>query len=330
MLIALVLLLIAALVSSLAIGAAHDGDRSPGAAPGVAASSQSIKVGATGPPSDEPVSGTSASGKQAGSTSPGARSGQPDGGGAPQQPRETAALDQALTTALRPVTALDHGSLSVGVVNVTTGTEALYQPRQRSLAPGFTRADILAAVLYQHQSAHTQLSPAEASQAVHLIENGDRAAAAALWRAVGGGAGLRAANRALGLSRTRPGSGGRWQATTTTIADQLRLISDLTLSLSPLMSGWRDYELGLMAKVVPSLAWGVRVAAGGASAYAVASGAVSQRRHWDIDSIGAVQRDGQELLIVVLSSGNPARAGGVTGLQAAVLAAARTLGAREG
>lgn len=320
-LLAVVLVVMAAFVGGLALVAAQGG-AGAGQGPRAAASSRSVPIG-SGQSGGGPVAGTSA-GSGAGGVIGNAsiRSGQPK---APSsRHRLSGALGRQLTAALQPVAGAGAGTLSVGVIDVRSGTEALYRPSRRYLAPGFARTDILAALIYQHQVTKTPLTSAEAGLAAQMMETGSSTAAVSLWQAIGGGSGLRAANRALGLRHTRSAQRARWEQTSTTLPDELRLLADLTSTSSPLAPSWRDYELGLMAHVTPRLAWGVSAAASGA-AYTVASGAVQDGTLWVIDSFGAVLCDGRELLIATELAGYPARSDGIAALRSAALAAARII-----
>src|SRR5260370_33537734 len=89
-----------------------------------------------------------------------------------------------------------------------------------------------------------------------MIEDSDNAAASELWNAVGAAAGIAAADVALGLRHTVPGQDGWWGLTATTVTDQLRLLSDLSSSRSPLSARSRSYELGLMRNVEAGQDWG--------------------------------------------------------------------------
>lgn len=322
-LLAVVLVVMAAFVGGLALVAAHGG-AGAGQGPKAAASSRSVPIG-SGQSGGRPVAGTSA-GSGAGGVIGNAsiRSGQPKAPPSRHQLRRSGALGRQLTAALQPVAGAGAGTLSVGVIDVRSGAEALYRPSRRYLAPGFARADILAVLIYQHQVTKTPLSSAEAGLAAQMMETGSSSAAASLWQAIGGGSGLRAANRLLGLRHTRSARRARWEQTSTTLPDELRLLADLTSTSSPLALSWRDYELGLMAHVTPRLAWGVSLAASGA-AYTVASGAVQDGNLWVIDSFGAVLHDGRELLIATELAGCPARSDGIAALRSAALAAARII-----
>ena len=198
----------------------------------------------------------------------------------------------------------------------------MYHATGRFHAASIVTADILAALLWQHQQAGTTMTSQQADLAAAMMGNGSSAAATSLWRAIGGAGGLASANRALKLLHTVPGTGARWTLTRTTVADQLQLLTDLTSSWSPLAASARAYELGLMAVLPADQPWGASAAASGRTSYAVNGGSVPDPQLWDVNSIGVVRHDGQVLLVAVLSSRSASEAGGVALASAACAAAA--------
>ena len=306
---ALVLVLMAAFVVGLAVAASGSGGRS--IAGPAAAGSRTVTAGATGAPTAQPAGRAGAQGA-------------PDGtGSAATAP--SAALDARLAEALRLVTAGARGHVSVGIIDQSTGAEAVYHAGTRYHGAGIVTADILAALLYQQQAARTAMTAQDADLATRMIENGDNAAAAALWTAIGGGSGLAAANRALLLAHTGTGRAGSWAATRTTVSDQLQLLGDLTSGRSPLAAAARDYELGLLSAAPAGQRWGVPAAAVSRSGFAVSDGVLSDHRLWGVNSVGVIQRNGQDLLIAVLSGGSPTKAAGMSLVRAAALAAAQVI-----
>lgn len=306
---ALVLVLMAAFVVGLAVAASGSGGRSIAGL--AAAGSRTVTAGATGAPTAQPAGRAGAQGA-------------PDGtGSAATAP--SAALDARLAEALRLVTAGARGHVSVGIIDQSTGAEAVYHAGTRYHGAGIVTADILAALLYQQQAARTAMTAQDADLATRMIENGDNAAAAALWTAIGGGSGLAAANRALLLAHTGTGRAGSWAATRTTVSDQLQLLGDLTSGRSPLAAAARDYELGLLSAAPAGQRWGVPAAAVSRSGFAVSDGVLSDHRLWGVNSVGVIQRNGQDLLIAVLSGGSPTKAAGMSLVRAAALAAAQVI-----
>jgi len=237
----------------------------------------------------------------------------------PAQP--SGKLSARLSAALRTSLGSGRAHLSAGVIDTATGAEALYHASERYHAAGIAGADILAALLYQHQQAGSRVSPQDAGLAAKMIEKGSRTAAASLWQAIGRRTGLLTANRKLGLTHTIPGPGNAWHLTGTTVADQLQLLTDLSAIPSPLHPACRRYELTLMSKVAGGQRWGAPAAASPGSSYAVTDGWQADPRHFVINSVGVIGHAGHEFLVVILSRNWPTRAAGVAAVRAAAVAA---------
>jgi hypothetical protein len=152
-----------------------------------------------------------------------------------------------------------------------------------------------------------------------MMANGSAPAAASLWRTIGEGNGLASANRLLKLTQTTPGAGDRWDQTSTTMADQLQLLIDLTSNRSPLTAAGRDYVLDLMSGQGARPVWGVSAAGTG---NAVQSGLLLAGKLWAANSIGVVARGGRVLLVAVLTSGSTSQAAASSLASAAAVAAA--------
>lgn len=235
----------------------------------------------------------------------------------------TRLLDARLAAALRPVLDAHPGRLAVGVVDLRTGATASYDAGMPIRGGGVVTADILVALLLQHQQAGKPVSDREAALAASMIENGSVPAATELWSLIGGAPGIAAANATLKLHGTIP-TPGDWTWTSTTVADQLRLLADLVEPTSPLQPAARDYALGLMANAGAAEHWGV-LAAASAHTGAVSDGEL-QGPAWVIGSIGVIQRNGHEFLVAVLSDRNPAQTPALTAVQAAALKAVGIVG----
>jgi hypothetical protein len=235
----------------------------------------------------------------------------------PASPR----LNALLAAALRTVLSTHHGTIAVGVIDLTTGQQALYHAGTQFPAVSIMTADILAALLIRHQQAGTSVTTRQARLATAMMDSGSDTAAAGLWQAIGGGNGAASANHLLKLSHTSSGSGDQWKLTSTTAADQLALLTDLTSAQSPLASAARNYVLRLLAAGPAGERWGVAAAATGGSGYAVGGG-LPDGPLWDVNSIGVVTHAGQVLLIAVLSGRSPTEAAGRSLTSAAAAAAA--------
>ncbi|HEY2079210.1 MAG TPA: hypothetical protein VGH53_23000 [Streptosporangiaceae bacterium] len=234
-------------------------------------------------------------------------------------------LNARLTAALLAALGSNRADVSAGVIDTATGAEALYHPSEHYHAAGIATADILAALLYQHQLAGTPIGSTNAGLAAEMIENGSRTAASSLWQAIGRGAGLVTANRALGLRHTIPGPGNAWRLTGTTLADQLRLLASLATTRSALSLACRHFELGLMAGVAAGQRWGVPSAASPGTSYAATDGWQADPRRFAVNSIGVIYHAGHELLVVVLSRNWPTQAAGRSAVRTAAVAAVSSM-----
>jgi beta-lactamase class A len=243
--------------------------------------------------------------------------------GTPHANTARAALSAALARLLRHHT----GRLAAAVTDLGTGATATYHARQAFPTASIVKAGILAALLLQRQHQHAAPGPGEQALAAAMIENSDNAAATALWTTIGGAAGLAAADQALRLRHTVPGPRGWWGLTTTTVTDQLRLLSALTSPRSPLTAAARHYELALMRAVAAGQNWGVTATASPRTRPAVKNGWMPDgpAGRWVINSIGVISHRHQRLLLAVLSSGQPSQQAGIRQVQAAATAAAAAI-----
>jgi hypothetical protein len=237
----------------------------------------------------------------------------------------TAAPDAALLGAA----AQANGAVSVAVTDLSTGQSLEYgAPGHGFATASIVKVDILSTLLLQAQDQHTTLTQSQESLATTMIENSDNDSATALWNDIGQQSGLNAANQRFGLTSTTGGTDGNWGLTSTTSADQLRLLRQVFTSDSLLSTASRSYIQGLLAQVESDQRWGVSAAASG-SDYAVKNGWLprSATGLWVINSIGRVERNGQELLIAVVSDGNLSESDGISLVQSVAQAAAGSLSA---
>ena len=233
--------------------------------------------------------------------------------------------DRLLTVSLERLLRSDSGSLAVGAIDLGDGVRVLSNADLHVHTASIVKADILAALLLQHQATGDSLSAEQRELATEMIEHSDNDAATDLWGQIGGASGLAAANARLGLHETVPGAAGYWGLTSTTISDQLRLLADLVLRRSPLVASSRSFELSLMRSVESDQAWGVSAAATAGTSAAVKNGWLPDPELWVINSIGLVDHAGRRLLLVVLSKNQPSEAYGISQCEGAALAAARAV-----
>ncbi|MEV0380867.1 serine hydrolase [Nonomuraea sp. NPDC050643] len=207
------------------------------------------------------------------------------------------------------------GDLSVSVRELSTGRSFTYNRGLRTATASIVKVNIVMALLLKAQRQRRKTSAWERRTAARAVKVSDNAAASALWSAIGGASGLAAANKRLGLRHTRPGPGGAWGSTTTSAADQVRLLSALVSPKSPLSARHRAYVLRLMGDVAPEQAWGVSAAGTGA---ALKNGWLPRERdggRWTVNSMGRVRKGGRTYLIAVISRRHRSMGAGVKAIE---------------
>ena len=233
--------------------------------------------------------------------------------------------DARLSAAMASVTVPDGAEVSVAVLDPDSGGTAGYGTGAFETA-SIVKVDILAALLLRAQDAGRSLTVAEKAYAAAMIEKSDNDAASALWRAIGVGDGLDAANERFGLTGTGGGDGPLWGLTRTTAADQVTLLRQVFVADGSLLSGAsRAYVRGLMERIADGQRWGVSAAAEEAAgaAWALKNGWLrrSTTGLWIVNSIGRVESGGRGCLVAVVSRGSGTRAEGISLTEAAARAA---------
>ncbi|MCR6493204.1 class A beta-lactamase-related serine hydrolase [Cellulomonas sp. P24] len=185
-------------------------------------------------------------------------------------------------------------------LNLDTGLAASYNPATAFVTASIVKVDLVAALLLRAQDAARELTATERSLATAAITASSNDAATSIFQAIGGAGGLASANARLGLVETTPRSS--WGLTTTSAADQVRLLTALTSDNSPLTASSRAYLLGLMSEVCDDQDWGVTAA--GDDDAPVKNGWLPYSGDgyaWEVNSIGIVTVGSQRVLIAVLT-----------------------------
>lgn len=212
------------------------------------------------------------------------------------------------------------GHFAVTVADPASGAEATYGT-DSFVTASIVKVDILAALLLQTGG---ELTDDQRSAAALMIEQSDNDAATALFQAAGGATGLDQANATFGLTATVAGTDGYWGLTSTTAADQVRLLRAVFTDDSPLDAASRGYLGQLMGRVVDGQGWGVSAADQG-GAVELKNGWLPRTSTglWVVNSIGRVQYDGRDLLVSVLSDGSTTQDEGVALVESVASAAVR-------
>jgi Beta-lactamase enzyme family len=196
------------------------------------------------------------------------------------------------------------------------GVTCAFQQDRRFYSASVVKATILAALLRKLLVRHQFLTKAQAALATKMITVSDNNAASALWAQVGRVSMQRFLNLAK-MKQTLLGPGGAWGLTQITAHDELLLLKLLTSKNSVLDLASRNYELSLMARVIPSERWGVPAGAPAGVTVHVKNGWLPYpvSNDWHINSIGSFSGHGHDYMIVVLTTRNPTMAYGVDTVQ---------------
>jgi beta-lactamase class A len=213
--------------------------------------------------------------------------------------------------------------------DTATGIRCTSHPTVHYDSASIVKVAIVAALLDQRRSAHRTLSRTERAWAKAAITRSDNNAASALWRRVGGAAGMRAFFARAGMRHTTPGSGGVWGLTQVTAADELTLLRRVTRP-GLLASADRTYLQGLMASVVKGQRWGVPVGAPASSHVGLKNGWLPRAtRGWRVHSIGWVRLRTTTYEVVILTDGNRSLTGGIGHVDSVARAVHKALGRRR-
>jgi hypothetical protein len=187
------------------------------------------------------------------------------------------------------------------------------------------KATILGALLRKAQEQRRFLTSSENSLAWAMITRSDNNAASALW-ADDGRFWLQHFLNLAGMTHTVLGPGGVWGLTLITASDETLLLRLLLRQNSVLDTASRNYELNLMAHVIPSQRWGVPAGAPASLTVHVKNGWLPLATHgWHVHSIGAFTGRGGGYSIVVLTIDNPTMAYGIDTIEAIARAINRDL-----
>jgi beta-lactamase class A len=174
------------------------------------------------------------------------------------------------------------------------------------------KVTILGTLLRDAQAAHRSLTSRERALAWAMITRSDNHAASALWDE-DGHVRLQRFLDAAGMTETVLDPDGAWGLTRITATDETKLLWLLLQPNRVLDTSSRDYELALMADVIPAQRWGVPAGAPRSLVVHVKNGWLPLAPFgWRINSIGGFTGHGQRYSIVVLTQDNPTMSYGVT------------------
>jgi hypothetical protein len=221
-----------------------------------------------------------------------------------------------------------QGNHAVTVYDRVTGVDCLFNSGRHFDSASVVKTIILAALLRWHQETNTPLSSTEKYEATLMITQSDNDAATYLWNEVG----MARLQHFLNLAKmtdTELGQDGYWGLTQITAHDEMLLLRLLTAPNKVLDASSRSYELGLMAKVIPSQRWGTPAGAPSYVTVHVKNGWLPDDTGWHINSTGAFTGDGRNYMMVVLTDDNPTEDYGIDTIQAVAKLVHRDINAAQ-
>jgi beta-lactamase class A len=231
-----------------------------------------------------------------------------------------------LSRNIRGALAGRSGSYAVTVYDRVTGITCQLNGAEHFDSASVVKVVILAALLRWHQQTGRPLSDDEKDLATLMITQSDNDAATALWDELGRDR-IQDFLDAAGMTHTQLGPGDYWGLSQITAHDQLKLLRLLTRSGRVLDHHSREYELDLMAEVIPAQRWGVTAGAPRGVTSHVKNGWLPDYSGWHINSIGAFTGGGRDYMMAVLSDGDPTMAYGVATIEAVARVVHRDLAA---
>jgi beta-lactamase class A len=209
-----------------------------------------------------------------------------------------------------------QGSVSVAVYDTVARHWVRVHPRDRMVTASIVKVDILQTLLHRHRG---HLSTTQRDVATRMIEQSDNNAASELWNQVDGSSGVSRYNAQLGLQETHPHSGGEWGLTSTSAADQVRLIRALVGRPSTLSKASQRFVRFLMRHVTSAQDWGVSAGPTATANVGLKNGwlpVATDDSRWAVNSIGWVHGSGRRYQIAVLTSHQPSEAYGIATIEA--------------
>ena len=221
--------------------------------------------------------------------------------------KQTKALDAALKKYDATVP-----EFSVAVYDRKTGERYAYRGAEPYETASVVKVQVLACLLLTAQDDDRDLTANELALAKRMIRASDNDATTALFGRLGRYRGITAANRRLGLGKTRVNSA--WGLTRTTVDDQVRLLNELVDDQGPLTADSRQLAFELMNTVRTDQDWGVPAVARPGEEFTVKNGWLSRSTEggrWIINSVGRVTGPDTDVSIAVLSHGHATMDGGI-------------------
>jgi beta-lactamase class A len=218
----------------------------------------------------------------------------------------------ALNAALKKYAA-SVPEFSVAVLDKKTGQKFSYRGGRTYDTASVVKVQVLACLLMTAQDKGRDLSSTELALAKRMIRLSDNNATTSLFTKLGKNPAVQACDKRLGLTQTKVNSA--WGLTRTTVDDQVKLLSQLVSTSSPLDADSRKLAFTLMSTVDKSQDWGVPAAARAGEKFTVKNGwdtRTSDRGRWVVNSVGRITGSSTDVSVAVLSHGHSSMSAGIT------------------
>jgi beta-lactamase class A len=228
---------------------------------------------------------------------------------------ERAKRVKALDTALKAYAA-SAPEFSVAVLDKKTGQRYSYRGTETYETASVVKVQVLACLLLTAQRGDRALTSTEKALAKRMIQLSDNDATTSLFGRLGKASGVQSCDNKLGLTQTRVNSS--WGLTRTTVNDQVKLLSQLVSTTSPLDAASRKYAFGLMSTVDEGQDWGVPSVARAGETTTVKNGWLARSADnnlWIINTVGRVTGGSTDVSIAVLSHNNASMSSGIAVVQ---------------
>jgi beta-lactamase class A len=216
-------------------------------------------------------------------------------------------------------------SVTAAVYDAITGKTYVLHPRSVEDTASIVKVEIMGTLLQQAQSQGGTLPGTELALMTSMIEASDNSSATQLLADAGGPSKVKAFDTLVGMTDTTPHDTTpyingdpnlpAWGLTTTTAADEVKLVRAFAYSNSVLNSTNRNYGLGLMEHVEADQDWGVSGGVTPGTTIALKNGwlplDVTNNSNWQVDSIGWIKGSGRDYVLAVLTSGNASETAGI-------------------
>jgi beta-lactamase class A len=201
---------------------------------------------------------------------------------------------------------------SVAVLDKKTGQTYAYRGTETYETASVVKVQVLACLLLTAQKQKRELTSTETALAKRMIRLSDNDATTSLFTKLGKQAAVQSCDNSLGLTATTVNSA--WGLTRTTADDQVKLLSQLVSTSSPLTAGSRQIAYNLMSTVDEGQDWGIPAAARTGEKFTVKNGWLprsTEGNRWIINSVGRITGDSTDVSIAVLSHNHTTMSGGI-------------------